>query len=393
MVMCGHFAHAYTQETGLETGFTRFPITAHGYYGVDLFFVLSGYLIGMQLWRELQRTGTIDYRRFILRRGLRIWPLFYAAYAFSLIALGAWRTTYGWSDPLFITNYYNRGIVLGSWSLCIEEQFYLLAPVLVYCASRRFWSLARYRYCLWGALVALPFVRMVTWFVCAPDFWNHDPKLYLQVIYFPLHTHCDGIIIGLLIASYRSDSSALHARTILSRWWIPVVSIALAVGLWKVHKTSFAFTGANIILGAAVLFLLESRVREWGIWRFLPFYWLSRLSYGMYLNHEWLQGWVVREVGPVFPFLSSSPTLHSLGVAFVFIVLSGAAALITYCAIEFPALQLRDRWLLLNHPAGSGSHSEGGPSTGRRTAIARDSISTKTPLAACDAKHTPTGKS
>src|SRR5262249_4481493 len=66
----------------------NFTLFRYGWTGVDLFFVLSGFLIGRQLQRELQRTDSVKVPRFLLRRGLRIWPLYFAWVAFLALALG-----------------------------------------------------------------------------------------------------------------------------------------------------------------------------------------------------------------------------------------------------------------------------------------------------------------
>src|SRR6186713_1998961 len=76
LVLSGHVAVDYADRHGsflLE----KFPLFTFGWTGVDLFFVLSGYLIGKQLWRELQRSDTLDVPAFLVRRGLRIWPLYF----------------------------------------------------------------------------------------------------------------------------------------------------------------------------------------------------------------------------------------------------------------------------------------------------------------------------
>src|SRR5262249_38367589 len=76
IVLCAHLTVAYLKHGGIDSWLARFPLVKNGGLGVDLFFVLSGYFIGKQLWRELARTGTIHFSRFVFRRGLRIWPLF-----------------------------------------------------------------------------------------------------------------------------------------------------------------------------------------------------------------------------------------------------------------------------------------------------------------------------
>src|SRR5262245_22092605 len=75
-VISSHFAGEYAVFPHDPMWF-KFPLFLFGWAGVDLFFVLSGYLIGGQLWRELSRDGSIRIGDFLLRRGMRIWPLYF----------------------------------------------------------------------------------------------------------------------------------------------------------------------------------------------------------------------------------------------------------------------------------------------------------------------------
>jgi hypothetical protein len=79
LVVCAHFYGNFWSSHVREElpGMSNLPMFLWGWTGVDLFFVLSGYLIGKQLWRERITTGSIRFWPFILRRGMRIWPLFY----------------------------------------------------------------------------------------------------------------------------------------------------------------------------------------------------------------------------------------------------------------------------------------------------------------------------
>jgi peptidoglycan/LPS O-acetylase OafA/YrhL len=119
LVFTGHFVGVFQTSPAVR----NFPVFRWGWTGVDLFFVLSGLLIGSQLWKELDRNGRIHVGHFLLRRGLRIWPLYY-----SFVILAAAGVFFGknisviWSDALFLSNYF-PGRVSGGWSLSTEEQF------------------------------------------------------------------------------------------------------------------------------------------------------------------------------------------------------------------------------------------------------------------------------
>src|SRR5436305_13199738 len=80
LVFSGHFGDEFQAVPKVA----HFPVFYWSWTGVDLFFVLSGALIGSQLWKELQRTGHIRIGRFLLRRGFRIWPLYFSLAAFLI---------------------------------------------------------------------------------------------------------------------------------------------------------------------------------------------------------------------------------------------------------------------------------------------------------------------
>jgi len=123
------------------------PLT-RGFLGVDLFFVLSGFLITTLLLRERDATGTISLRAFYMRRVLRIFPLYYATVLGLAALLTVWRPDTGLtagflhSLPWYLTYTSNWGpkedLFAHAWSLAVEEQFYLLwPPFLVWLGTRR----------------------------------------------------------------------------------------------------------------------------------------------------------------------------------------------------------------------------------------------------------------
>lgn len=319
--------------------YSRIPFVVNGWIGVDLFFVLSGFFIGGQLWKELQRTSRVEIRQFILRRGFRIWPLFFFMF-FCILAL-TWRHAaaheYGWSDLVFISNYYNRGIVLGSWSLCTEEQFYIVAPVLLALFATR--NIRSYQPWLW-LILALPLVnRIAVWKYETGHFFGSDPAVFAN-IYYKFNTHCDGLIMGMIIAnlwiSSRKDQAALRKS------WAAVSVLggfALLVLARQVQHQVLIFTGLAFFFGSLVWFGLHWNV---ALFNSRLFYWGSRLSFGMYLNHPYFVPWINRRVLPLLPL----PAIPREITGFVLLsIVSAMVALVTFCVVEHPFLELRGRWL------------------------------------------------
>jgi len=340
LVISGHLSAKFAAANG-PNFYSRLPFVANGGIGVDLFFVLSGFFIGGQLWKELRDRESIDVGRFVLRRGFRIWPLYFFTFLCVLIAgltFGHFASAkqYGWTDLIFITNFYNRGIVMGSWSLCTEEQFYIVTPLALFFLARHVRLIRDYRPWLWGLLLFVPLLRAAVWIHVTGHFFQHDPKLFAP-LYFSSLTHCDGLIMGLIIANLW----VTHERP-ASRFATPVILVALAIVvaivLHQLQKEIFFFSNFAVFFGSLVWLGLQ---RHPAIFNSKVFYWISRLSYGMYLNHEYMCPWMVNELLPRLHF----PAQHSvfanlIGVALI-TMFSAAIALVTFCLIEYPFLQMR----------------------------------------------------
>src|ERR1017187_5364664 len=84
LVMNGHLSHRFAEAYG-QNFYSRLPFVQNGWIGVDLFFILSGFFIGGQLWKELRDRGSIAVGRFVLRRGFRIWPLYFFTFLCVLV--------------------------------------------------------------------------------------------------------------------------------------------------------------------------------------------------------------------------------------------------------------------------------------------------------------------
>ena len=162
LVVIGHTTSAYNSERNNTTANLEYRVLLLGGKGVDLFFVLSGWLLGKQLMQELKGTGSIDLRRFWYRRWLRTLPAYYAVLALQV----AWQLYRGNHDlsvsylffgQTYLTTMPFFGI---SWSLCVEEHFYLIvAPTLWL-----FWRVPSSRW-LAPLLLILPLVcRFFGWY-------------------------------------------------------------------------------------------------------------------------------------------------------------------------------------------------------------------------------------
>ena len=330
LVFTAHYGDAFRAVPRVQA----LPMFNWGWTGVDLFFVLSGFLIGGQLWKELKRTNRIQIGRFLLRRGLRIWPLYYA-----FVALVAFEGLFGrnlsglWSDICFLSNDFHNQIG-GGWSLSTEEQFYVIAPISVALFSRiikptRLWILP---------VVGMFFVVMNR--AIAIKYVESRLAHLSFDLYKTMYAHSDGLAIGGLLAWF----SVFRPEVIRSgrlRLAVCSVMVVAAIGLHFVDREVFAFTALALIFGAVTLWGVGlERTPKLLNWH--GFYIVSRLSYGMYLNHfgllerssALLSGLRVTGGEAGFWILYLINLLASIAIAFV-----------TFQLIEWPFLQIRARWL------------------------------------------------
>jgi peptidoglycan/LPS O-acetylase OafA/YrhL len=356
LVISGHLSYRFAEAYG-QNRYSKLPFVANGWIGVDLFFVLSGFFIGGQLWRELKDRGSISVGRFVVRRGFRIWPLYYFTYLCVLtfvlaLGYGAAAKEYGWSDLVFLTNFHNRGLVLGSWSLCTEEQFYIVTPLALFFLARHMRTIRSYRPLLWGLFLCVLILRAIVWTYSTGHFFSHNPQLFATISYSSV-THCDGLIIGLIISNFwvARDKPTLKVATPGA---LIGLAVALMIGLNRLQREVFDFTVLALLFGSLVWLGLQRRI---GLFNSRLFYWISRLSFGMYLNHEYMCPWVVGSLLPRLPFSTRLPVLANLiGVALI-TLLSAGIALVTFCLVEHPFLQMR-KAVLGSHQNNSAPDSE-----------------------------------
>jgi peptidoglycan/LPS O-acetylase OafA/YrhL len=207
-VVACHISSSF-RELNASHDYRCLAVAGLGGHGVDLFFVLSGWLLGCLLLSEKTRTNTIDVKRFLTRRWLRTLPAYYTVLFLTIgqrVLQDRWQVGDGYYI-LFIQNYlFDPLPFFGvSWSLCVEEQFYLLiAPLLLLLPTRGLVTSAL------ACLVVLPMV--VRWLVAAPYPWL-------------THLRIDGCALGVLMAHLFLNYSDCWKR--VQTW----ASYAIPVGL------------------------------------------------------------------------------------------------------------------------------------------------------------------
>jgi peptidoglycan/LPS O-acetylase OafA/YrhL len=325
-----------------------------GSIGVDIFFVLSGFLITTLLIGEFEKTRKINFGAFYARRALRLLPALAAVIVVAVLLVTLVHQEHLFKDEtlttlpfviFFVGNWarvfdFNALGILGhTWSLGIEEQFYLLWPLLfALLAARR----RRERVAL--LLTAIAGLVMVYRFVLL-SMGQHPWSLY-----FRTDTHCDGLLIGCALAFWlASGKMAGPFVERLFRWaTVPALLVILFISelIDNNDPKQFHFMvayGLGLgVLCAAVLIAnqVTSPLPEVaGILKAPIVVWIGRRSYGLYLWHFVVD----RSVGSFFQEHHPTNTDRITELALK-LGISFAVAAISYKVIETPALRLKRRF-------------------------------------------------
>jgi peptidoglycan/LPS O-acetylase OafA/YrhL len=323
-------AHAAVDFTGVAS--FRW-IDRYGSLGVQLFFVLSGFLITRIL---LESKGSPHFfRNFFVRRALRIYPLYYAVLAFVIFSgVVHQHGVSWWPYVLYLSNIVYSGnqqpAPLGPvWSLAVEEQFYLLWPFIVFLVSRR--NLERLCLAMLVAAIGLRFTGILA---------IHNTLLQL-----------DALAIGAIIACRFEQVSAWRGAARFVCLLLPL-GVTMPFGMWS----SLSQT-VQVVSGAALLVvLLDSSSAVSRVFRGSFLQYVGKISYGIYLLHSlifaaFLRSQLCREV-----VRSGSAFKAVLCLAGEFGLALGFASLSFY-ALESPFLRLK-RYFEAERPSSSTRRDE-----------------------------------
>lgn len=326
----------------------RVPGLAGGFLGVDVFFVLSGFLITSMLLEEWQASRKIDLGRFYLRRILRLWPGLFAMLAFcSVLALGlAARGVHILSvtDVVSVLLYFANWVIvltpddLGplahTWSLGIEEQFYLLWPITLI-ALLRWLKPSRWLFAIPLSLAVMSWAWRVILLVSGAQ---------AKRMLFASDAHADGILLGCALAAIIVTSGAWPTRL---QQAIRLGSIVvLAPALLFVARSSWVNDGAVYLLGIGlvniatvgficqVLMAPQSLVGR--ILAFAPLVEVGRLSYSLYLWHVPVYWLLENLTNPTTTWSPAAQIALRIALSLMF-------ALISRRYVELPFLRLKER--------------------------------------------------
>jgi peptidoglycan/LPS O-acetylase OafA/YrhL len=356
-------------------GFRLFRLWRHmGWVGVDLFFVLSGFLIGGLLFAEYRKYHGIHFGRFLIRRSFKIWP----GYLALLAAVAVWDIKYVGSTPreaasdvwpylLQIQNYFGPLVeeIGQTWSLAVEEHFYLLLPLLLAIligftmrrgarTADRASDAAPFRsiplFCLGLSILCLA-LRTLAW-RRLPHFEGMEDIGGFKM-HWPTHLRLDSLFVGVTLAYFTQFS---QARVDALRPWKSVIlllSLACFIppGIFSYYSPFTCTIGYTLLaIGSAGLVLLAwfrgtdpdkivANAAPMGI-RLIAG--IGAYSYSIYLWHmPFVEPFVTKKVLPHL-HLWGSPFLF-LAQSMAYVAVAIALGVFTFYAIEKPALRVRDR--------------------------------------------------
>lgn len=321
-------------------------LSKYGWMGVDIFFVLSGYLIGGQVLQQLRDRGRVDFSDFYLRRALRILPAFWVVLAIYVL-FPSWHEVDGmepwWKFALFIYNlvvdYGAHPVFSHAWSLCVEEHFYLVFPLLAA------WLFRRSSLLLSVSLIAFVLLGGIA---LRSTIWLHDDALkpdrnwFIEDIYYPTWCRLDGLLVGVALAAL---------RVFRIEWWQRLrrsANAAVLIGLLGVIVSFFLHAQRSSLLANSIgwpvlslafgllVFAAAERDSWIGRLRVPGAGWIAAISYSLYLSHKLVMHAVQSAIGD---------RIHGIAAFSLYAVAILVAGALLHYLVERPGLRLRARMM------------------------------------------------
>lgn len=327
--------HFHTVHTGsIAIAAIEYPLKSFGKEGVNLFFTLSGFLVGGLLLKQYAKAGHIDARRFIIRRIFKIWPAYYVLILFHVFAGRHPTSTFLIQNLTHMQNYLGTSITQ-TWSLAVEEHFYLFLPALLSLVV----MLKLRANAILATLLAICAIVLAARCVVVA-------KGDLDAAFFYTQYRIDSLLFGVILAAVYWMKPELYRRFAARRKTLIAMVVALVA--WLVLATrdvpldeSIGYTIQALGFCALIVLTIEysHKLRETRLFRAVA--WIGVYSYGIYLWHS-------LALAPGDMLIRKFAALHVPAIAawapvliaqFVIAIVIGY---VTTRAVEFPFLRLRD---------------------------------------------------
>ncbi len=348
----------YTPEDGLFSlgGAWDFATPLlNGWAGVDLFFVLSGFLITYHLLRRwpAKFDGAFLYR-YWLKRTCRIVPAYYAMLAIVCLGLIPYYTP---PNPnlaatlpahlIFMQDYFGSDIVVVFWSLGVEEKFYLIAPFVLLLTLRL--SKPTLRYLFLALLALLPLGLRLLTYQLGPLILTYSE--FFWTLRSPFHLILDGFWMGAICAILYHDRPRVLTENIKISKYVLYIGLTIIFSLLfprpLLSSNDWLYGVVTLFLFplgfAAILLAVVFQPQIAGVLRVHVFAFLSKLSYSLYLVHLALIPFVLAILNATLPLDDYPSSIQFLLFFPVYIAISIVGALALHFVVEKPFLLLKDR--------------------------------------------------
>jgi peptidoglycan/LPS O-acetylase OafA/YrhL len=321
----------FNKPTGTILDVALAPGYFVGWAGVDLFFVLSGFLVGRLVLTELAQTGSFDYRQFFVRRALRLWPVLYLYIAAQLLIGDDPWTSYAPQVLLHVQNFF-RTPLNHLWSLAVEEHFYLALGLIAPLLARRDGGPK-------AAALALVAICAGALALRCLGFVNGVDRIAIQ---WQTQYRLDALAFGVLLAV-----TAVHFPTTLDRllkpriWWatIAIVGFTTLAATRDINafRSTVGYTLAYLSSGALLLAIYRAPLPRLSGLVTRPLAFLGVSSYSLYIWHTGvgrLGSELLHKVTGIDNLAVLTLAKYAVAIPFAYVVTR---------AVERPGIVLRDR--------------------------------------------------
>lgn len=245
-----------------------------GHLMLDVFFLQSGYLVARKLFAQYGRGDRNILRRFYIWRASRIAPLYYITVLFSFLFLTTptWPMAPVWQHLTFTMNFFGSirdPLLLHAWSLCVEEHFYLLMPLVFFLLAKR----TRFTALVFAAalLVGVILMRVYVWqtvYSKLPPIPEYDLAYFEWSKYFewPTFTHIDGFIFGVGMAAIQVYAKDWWEKLVALDWvWLIPSSVFFVLAMYcaanktQLLPTALCFTLASLFYACLQMYCLSPK--------------------------------------------------------------------------------------------------------------------------------------
>jgi peptidoglycan/LPS O-acetylase OafA/YrhL len=322
------------------------PLAPAGFLGVDIFFVLSGFLITSLLVEEWDQKGEISLKNFYIRRALRLMPaVFLLILVLALLSFvvdkksaiqirnGIWLTLSYISNWFFAHGYFLKSNPLSvTWSLAIEEQFYLTWPLFLTLALK---SNLQRRWILSVLALIIAAIPLRTWILL-------EQGIDIHRLYYGADTRAYGLSIGCLVGLLVTWNLLPHSKgfriftNFMAAMGVIFFAYSMFFASWNLlFSGGFALVSLSVAFSLIVVMLYPPKFAL-AILGFTPLVWIGRISYGLYLWHWTVYWFIVHKKALAF----ATPFIQWVAM----VVLSLSLPALSYHFVEKPFLRWKKQF-------------------------------------------------